>query len=502
MKKDALKRILALVLVAALIVTMIISILVSYIDPHAGHAHAEEAPRNQYVMDIELIEDQQALRVSQRLDFYNDTGDALDRVMFAVYGNMFRRQLTVMYEDEAAMPWGYAPGGVEFRAVRVNGESADWGLSGDGEYFMRVACALAPGEACVFEFEFDVLLSANGAFLGTGGADWRLSGFYPILCVYTDGIWEANTPVQHSRYTYTTAADYEVKLTLPENYCVAATGEEELLHAENGVATWRISARNIREFAVSCGRAWRKYSAATDSGVAVNVYSANRLGGPKALELAVEAVELYEEWFGDFPVTQVDIAGSGYGLSELTFSGCIWIEDALFKTGGRDELKYAIRLGLAEQYFGLAVYADPLADAWLCAGVCEYITYLAWEEIEGESAFLKRLNERITPSLQITVPGDLFVVTDGSLFTQAQFDVVVRDRGAAVMHELRSMAGRESLIKALAGYYSQCRDIPIVTEMDFLKAINDATGKDWEDFLTELVFNIDEYSRQNIEWLE
>lgn len=508
MKKNTMKRILALILVAALILTMIISVVVSSIssqgDSHRGHSHAqaEEILRNRYTMDIELIEDQQALRVSQRLDFYNDTGDSLDRVMFSLYGNMFRRQLTVMYEDQDAMPWGYTPGGVEFRSVKVNGQSADWGLSGEGEYFMRVACDLRPGEECAFEFEYDVLLSENAAFLGVGGADWRLSGFYPTVCVYTDGIWEANTPVQHSRYTLTHAADYDVTLTLPENYDVAATGREEIISAEDGVCVWSIHAENIREFAVSCGRAWRKYSAETDSGVEISVYSASRLGGPKALEMAVEAVNLYEDWFGEFPMEQLDIAESGYGLEKLPFAGCLWIEKSLFEAGNRDELRYAVRLGLAEQYFGLAVYADPTADSWLCAAVCEYITYLAWEEIEGESAFLQRLNRRMVPSLQVTVPGDLYVVTDAALFTQAQYDVVVRDRGAAVMHEFRVAAGREAFISAMAAYYAGCRDLDIVTEMDFLRSINGATGKDWEEFLTELLFNIDEYSNQTIEWFE
>lgn len=504
MNKTMLRRILAIILVAALVVTMIISIIVSAIDPHAGHnhAHAEELMGDKYALDIEFIEDQQALRVSQRLDFYNSTGDHLDRVMFALYGNMFRRQLTVMYEDSSAMPYGFTPAGIEFTSVKANGSEADWALSGEGEYFMRVSCDITPGGMCAFEFEFTVLLSENAAFLGTGGADVRLSGFYPVLCVYTDGYWEANTPVQHSRYTFTTPADYEVTLTLPENYSVAAVGEETLVSTENNVSTWEIRAENIREFALSISRTWREHSAQTDSGVSITVHSASRLGAPAALEMAVETVNLYESWFGPFPVKQIDIAESGYGLSELPFTGCLWLESELFEAGERENLRYSVRLGLAEQYFGLAVYADPLADSWLCSAICEYITYLACEETEGKSAFLKLLNEKLLPSLQITVPGDLYIVTDGALMNQSKYDVVIRDRGAAVMHELRSAMGLDAFISALSEHYRMNREKTIVTEMEFLAAVNAATGHDWENFLTELVFNMDEYSRQITEWAE
>lgn len=504
MRKDILRRVLALILVAALVAAMIISIIVSSIGSHAGHshAHAEEALRDTYAMDIEFIEDQQALRVSQRLDFYNSTGDHLDRVMFALYGNMFRRQMTVMYEDISAMPSGYAPAGVTFNSVKVNGEEADWGMSGDGEYFMRVSCNIAPGESCVFEFNFDVLLSENAAFLGFTETDVRLSGFYPVLCVYTDGYWEANTPVQHSRYTFTTPADYAVKITLPANYDLAAPGEKTLLSTENGLSAWEIRAENIREFALSLSRVRRKYSAQTSSGVTINVYSSNRTGGPAALKIAQETISLYENWFGPFPVTTLDIAESAYGLTELPFSGCLWLESDLFRTKNRENLEYSLRLGLAEQYFGLSVYADPLADSWLCSALSEYITYLACEELDGEKAFRTLLNEKMLPSLQVTIPGDLFVVTDGALMNQAKYDVVVRDRGAAVMHELRVMMGRDELISALSAHYLANREKTIVTEMDFLAALNAATGRDWEDFLTELVFNIDEYSSQSLEWYE
>ena len=107
-KKKMLKRVLAWVIIAALIGTMIISVIVSAVSSGTGyydydhdhdhnHAHAEEA-RDSYTFDIEFMEDEQALRVTQRLVFSNRTGEYLDRAMFSVYANMFRRESTVMYE--------------------------------------------------------------------------------------------------------------------------------------------------------------------------------------------------------------------------------------------------------------------------------------------------------------------------------------------------------------------------------------------------------------------
>ena len=109
---------------------------------------------------------------------------------------------------------------------------------------------------------------------------------------------------------------------------------------------------------------------------------------------------------------------------------------------------------------------------------------------------LKRMNDELLPALQITVPGDLYITADGILFTQSEYDTVVKERGAAAMHFMRDLMGREAFIGALRHYYETCRSKKLVTEMDFLGALNESTGRDWEGALTDILFNIDEYSNQ------
>ena len=84
--KKKLTRILALILAGALVLTTLVSIVVS-----AAYGEEAEPARDSYAMEIQFLEDQQALRVTQRLVFTNRTGTRLDRVMFAVYANQFRR---------------------------------------------------------------------------------------------------------------------------------------------------------------------------------------------------------------------------------------------------------------------------------------------------------------------------------------------------------------------------------------------------------------------------
>ncbi|MBQ4088934.1 MAG: hypothetical protein IJC56_03515 [Clostridia bacterium] len=495
LKNPMLKRVLAIVLVVALIATMLISVIVSSIP----HSHAEGL-EDSYTFELTLLEDEQALRVTQRLVFYNDTGDTLDRAMFAIYANMFRRETTVMYETADALPYGYDPGGAEFYSVKVNGQETDWAVIGEGEYFMRVACDIAPGDVCEFEFVYDVLITRNAAFLGVDEGCWRLSGFFPVLCMYNDGVWEGNTPVQHNRYTLTTPASYHAEITLPDMYLLAGTGAENRASNGDSTSTWTLSGADIREFALTIGRAWRVYSGETSGGTVVNVFTADR-DGEDALAAAIAAVEICENWFGGFPAAHIDIAETDLAVDKMSFPGLIWLDREVFEQGG-DGLIYNIRNGVAEQYFGIEVYSDPAADAWLGVSIPEYATYLMYEELDGYEAFTARMNEYFIDAINVTMPANLVMNADAVLFSQVQFDTVVRHRGAMAMHELRAAMGREMLIDALALWRAEFGQNGMVTEFDFLETLEKATGRNWEKFLTELIFNIDEYSRQQLDWYE
>lgn len=489
--RQLLVRILAIVMAAALLVTMGITIVSS--------ANGEELG-DTYSLQLELVEERQALRITQRLTFTNSTGASRDRLMFALYANQFRRASTVMYETAAALPVGYYPGGAEFFSVTVNGQEADWAVEGEGEWFLRVACDLKPGETCEVGFLYDLLLTENAAFCGVDGDSWRLSGFYPVLAVWNDGVWEANNPVQHCRYTLTTPASYTAEIALPERYDLAATGKTEYSDNDDGTKTWRVSGENLREFSLCFSRVWHEWSAQSDLGTEIQVRASERGGGKRALEYATEAVNLCEAWFGRLPTERIVFAQTDLATEKLSFAGCVWLDGALFDDA--DILRDRIRFAVAEQYFGLSVYADPLSDAWLCDSVCSYLTYLMTEETEGHAAFAARLERELTDSLKVTLPGNLYITADGSAFSQTQFDAVVHDRGAAALHEFRVTVGREAFLDSLARYFREHGGGATVTEMDFLSAFNETTGKDWEAFLTELLFGMDEYALQEIDWYE
>lgn len=477
-------RVIAIVLAVLLAGGVVVGALLS--------ALAEENPPiHEYTLEMTYMEEAQALHIRQRLVYFNGTSDALDRVIFYAAPNMMRRADALMYEEEdldRVFFEGYVPGGIDLREVSVDGRAADYGFQGEDECALRVACAIAPGASAVFEFDYYLLLTRCGAFVGVGDTDVRLTAFYFIPGVCSDGEFHLNKPLSFTRWLYSDLGDYEVTLSLPYGYALASTGEAEGGH---------IRATGVREFALCFGRRYRVRELKTQGGVTVRVFSGERSAGRLA-EMAVQAIEHCEDWFGAFPLRELDIARSDDALGNLNTPGLMLIPNDL--TG--EALEMAIRYGVAQQIFGMAAYVEPSSDCWLSDGVCEYLAYLMLEADRGHEAFLQAVNRDWVADLQLTIPGGLRVVSEASLFTAREYRVVIRHRGAVVFHELRQAMGLEGLLEGFRRFYQMGQDGHTLTEMELVQAFDEATGGDWEAFLTDWVFNVGDYVEQTIDWFD
>lgn len=469
-------------------------------------AEADAEQRNHsYTIDMHYLPDEQALRISQRLVYINKSDDPISSILFYASGNMFRRERALMYEAddlEKVFPLGFAPGGIDIQSVRFGGQETSWGMQGTEEMYIRVDCEINPGESGIFEFDYYLLLNQCNAFLGVGETDIRLSAFYFIPGIYNDAYDEfmVNAALPFTRWLESDSGDYDVTLTVPDNYDVAATGMEMLLKSANHLATWNIKAENAREFAVSFGKRYRKSTYETATGGEIRVFSNVR--NDAVLECAIEAVRICEEWFGKYPVEQLDIVQSDYPLGALNYPGVIWLSSSLFDAQNKDEMEKRVRFCVAQQYFGLDSYTSPVSDAWLSDALCEYISYMILEESKGYNAFVKAINEDWVDALQLTIPGGLMVTSDAGLFTSYEYEVVVLCRGAVVMHEMRNAVGRENMLLALRYFYEMGADGHTLTEMELVEAFDAVTGGSWEKFLTDWAFNVGDYVDQTIVWFE
>ena len=500
-------KIIAIVLAVLMAGSAVVAVILSF-GGHYGHAHAEAAAvqaDNQYAFTIEYLEDEQALQISQRLVYTNTSDSDLDRVLFYAPANLLRREsaMLYLYEDyEAAFPEGYVPGGIDLTGVQVNGENADYGFQGEDESYLRVACELAPGEACEFLFDYYLLLSENNSFLGIGDTDCRLSDFYFAAAAYDsyNHDFVLNTPLSFTGYQNVIAADYSAAVALPEDHLLAGSGSIQLVSESKGMKLWSVSCENARGFSLSFGKNWKERTLTSASGIELRCLAKRKGTAEDVLRAAEDALACLEAWFGPCPAPQIHFVESDYDFGFKNSNACIWLSSEVLKS--KDDLQHAAYFSLAQQYFGLTAYAAPASDAWLSDSISEYISYMILEEIEGREAYLEKLNEEVVPALQLTIPGGLYTTSDASLMTESEYSILILDRGAAIFHELCGAMGRETFIEALRIFYEKGLMTPVLGEYDLVDALDAASGLSWEGFLTDWLFNIDEMAAQSYIYLE
>ena len=463
--------------------------------------------RHQYELTMEYLADGQALHITQRLVYCNGTGRRLTEVVFYAAGNLFRRESASMYEtDDLARVFfaGYTPAGIDLRAVRCDEEPTDFGFQGEDENYLRVSCDVAPGGQCTFEFDYYLLLMRCGAFQGAGDTDVRLSAFcfVPGVLDAVTGQFDMKTPLSHTRWLDCEAADYRATLTLPKGWLLCATGSAGLASRADGAAVWRIEADGVRDFALSFGRRWRSYERDSASGVRVRALTNVRGAAGRMLDVAATAVDQCVAWFGAFPEEELELAQSDAPLDAMVFPGVVWLPSALLDPGRADDLAQRVRFAVAQQYFGLSAWVEPSAGAWLRDSVSGCGACLLLEAASGRERFLAYVNRDWVSALQQTVPGGLNITSDAMRFDADSYRLVVRQRGAVVLHELRLAMGLEDLIAGLKAFLEMGADGHTLTEREFVAAMDAATGESWEAFLTDWLFNVGDYVQQDMTWYE
>ena len=496
--KRGLTRLLALILCILLAGTAVVGVLITV-------AYAEESPGNATQLTLTVDEGAQGLRALQVTRYVNQTGAHLSHVIFSLGANNMRRLSTAPFEDEElerAYPQGFNVGGVEMEKVSVDGKQANWGVQGEGESFLRVDCDLEQGESALFQFEYQVLLPRAQGFLGTGDIGWRLSYFTPAPCVFQDGDFSCVEMKAVGECAYFVPQDYSVTLDAPDTYLIASGGQQHSQDEGKGRRTTAVTLDGAVSFALALSRRYTLYQSEQVQGVNLACYANTGWGAGKALEAAQHILNVYIAKLGDCPVENIVIAQVDGVRPVESHDGLLLVDQSLFTLGREEELERALTLGLARQWFGLSVQNHPEQAPWLSEAVCAYVALLYYQEQYGEERFLEELNREVLDALNITLPGRLSPDALRSQFSsRSAYEIIVRRRGAAALHEMSKAIGRQEIWDAFKSYYQENRG-QTADQGDFETALLHATGQDYSQALNHYMQTIFEYVSQRLEWYE
>jgi aminopeptidase N len=201
------------------------------------------------------------------------------------------------------------------------------------------------------------------------------------------------------------------------------------------------------------------------------------------LRTAVEALESYEDRFGDYPYPEMELISTPMQALGIEYPGVMGISIELYDPGAsiggvpsRVYLEGTVAHEVAHQWFYNLVGNDQVHDPWLDEALAQYATYLYYLDAHGDQAaasyrqsWFERWDRVDRAEIPIGLPaGD---------YQGAEYSGIVYGRGPIFINEL-SEAMTPERFDAFINNYVNSHAWGIATDQSFQAAAETACGCD------------------------
>ena len=442
----------------------------------------ELAPAPHYILQVRIDPLAGSFQGSLQLQYTNQEDVPLEQLYLRLYPN-----------DGAS----YGKGWLEVSHLSLDGHPLTPASSQPGSIVqIDLPAPLPPDGQAVLEMDFkgQVGRDFDGEEYGAYGI-YNLSeqvlvltGWYPLLAVYDASGWNLDRVNPVGDAVYADMATYQVQVTFPAAYTLAATGVqvESQTAGDDSITTW-ISGP-AREFALVASPRFSVVSQAV-GGVKLNVYFLDeaQAEGQAVLEVAVESLQAFNRHFGAYPYTEFDVVQVPLrNAGGVEFPGIVFIEGERFLSYDNPVAVTTVAHEVSHQWWYNLVGNDVVEEPWLDEALASYSSILYWEEVGGSGAYAAVLQDFQSRYDQAVEKGLAGQVAQGMVYYglpehAASYGAMVYTKGALFFHALRQQIGDEAFFTALQQYYQQQR-YQVATGDDLKSAFENAAGRDLEDF--------------------
>ncbi|HKK88026.1 MAG TPA: M1 family metallopeptidase [Saprospiraceae bacterium] len=211
--------------------SLIITILFVLIHFYAG-AQRPFQQRVDVSIQCQLDDEAHHLHGQINMEYFNNSPDTLSFIYMHLWPNAYKDRNTAFTQQKLRMKntdFYFAKeeerGMLDSLDFSINGSRIDWAL--DEEFIdiakIKLSQPLLPGQSCTISTPFLLDIPVSYSRLGRVGTSYQLTQWFPKPAVYDQDGWHPMPYLDIGEF-YSEFGDYEVEITLPENYVVAATG--------------------------------------------------------------------------------------------------------------------------------------------------------------------------------------------------------------------------------------------------------------------------------------
>lgn len=466
----------------------------------------------EYHMSVSLREDGQHLDGEQSVTWTNPGKKEVSELYFHLYPNAFQSgKSTFMRESGGKLRQDRATpdsrSHIELLTLQtLEGESLlprlQYTRPDDGNAHdytlarLRLPEAVPPGKSVTLRMSFEVKLPEVFARMGYSGNFIMAGQWFPKIAVYeTEGVrnrttegWNVHQYHGNSEF-YSDFGVYSVRIRVPENYVVAATGlQTKPAIAEDGSKIFQFYAEDVHDFAWAASPDFIyeevAYSDKGIPGVRIKLYvdPAHAELKERYIHAAKSSLANYAKWYGAYPYSTLSIVvppkgASGAGGMEYPTLVTAFAAD---KDNPGYELERTIVHEIGHQYWYGMVATNEFEEAWLDEGFTSYA-----EDKVMEAAYGVTPNLRVESSY-ITDPAPL-KQTSWTYDSHSQYAENVYIRAKLVLLDMEQQVGSKVMQRILRTYFQKYK-FKHPSTADFQRTVEQVTRTKWTEYFNQFIY--------------
>jgi len=425
-----------------------------------------------YTIDISLNDIEHTLDGFARIQYTNHSPDTLAWIWFHCWPNAYKNDRTAFSEQLLAngrtdfyFSGKDKKGYINRLDFRADGEAAR--MEDHPQYIDIIKVILPhpllPGQTTVITTPFHEQLPFNFSRGGHVGNTYQVTQWYPKPAVYDSKGWHPLPYLDQGEF-YSEFGDYDVRITVPKSYVVAATGELQHIDTTSPNKTLRYFQKEVHDFAWFADKKYKTDhdTLALPSGRIIDLYACYRPAAksfwPDAIKYMKQAIRFRSRTIGEYPYNTVSVAqirtASPGGMEYPAITGITDQPSAL-------ELDLMIEHEIGHNWFYSALGTNERRYPWMDEGINTYYDhrYAAIKYRPSTNDWLqKKMPEDPDRLILNTLAGekkDQPISTAAEDFTPANYQLVAYSKAAAWMQLLEDSLGRPLLDSCMRIYYHQ-----------------------------------------------
>jgi hypothetical protein len=509
-----------------------------------------------YTIDVKLNDRNHTLSATESIEYINNSPDDLTFLYFHIWPNAYKNINTALAKQLFNMGdlfFYYSDpedrGYIDSLDFKVDGKTAKWEYDPEHIDICKITLnePLKSGAKINITTPFYVKIpSGEISRLGHVGSSYQVTQWYPKPAVYDKDGWHPIPYLTQGEF-YSEFGSYDVSITVPSNYVLAATGDmvdgekelawlnEKVAATKKGIANETIPALNkagrpdnrfppsadtektlrfkqskVHDFAWFCDKRWHVLKGEVElphskNKVTTWAFFTNNEARlwKKSIEYLNDATFYYSKWNGDYPykhVTAVDgtiSAGGGMEYPNITVIGA---------SGNDHQLEEVIMHEVGHNWFYGILGSNERTHAWMDEGLnsfnenryneTKYPNIGLVENLTGvnsETLHKFRLNGlpnklmfEIAYLLNARRNYDQPMEFHSADYTPTNYGGIVYSKSAIVFDYLMAYLGEEKFDACMQEYFETWK-FKHPQPSDLQQIFEKATGKDLSWFFVDMI---------------